>query len=85
MSIAIFFIDESTSDPLLPIIEESVASCIPCKIYIDHILSIEELDEALYSMDLKKSLGIYRLSTKFYRALWLHIHEYFYYVYLEGI
>ncbi|XP_057873595.1 uncharacterized protein LOC131079610 [Cryptomeria japonica] len=85
------FIDESANDTLLPILEEVVAGCIPRKIdpeyskCLDHLLSIEELDEALQCMALEKSLGIDDLPVEFYSALWPHIREDFYYVYLEGI
>lgn len=82
------FIDDYVGDSLLLIVEDHVSKCIPCKIdpsystNLDCLLSMEEIHEALYNMALEKKPGIDGLPIKFYRALWPHIHEYFYYVYL---
>jgi hypothetical protein len=85
------FIDDSNNDTLLPTLEDCVVECIPKKVdptyskFLDHLLSIDEINVALQCMALEKSVDIDGISVDFYRALWLHIREDFYYVYLEGI
>lgn len=85
------FTDDSIKDPLIPISKDTLAAYIPQKIqqdyskFLDHNLSLEEIDEAMYNLALEKSPGLDGLPMEFYRTLWHHIREEFYNVYLEGI
>lgn len=71
-------------------LEDSVQEFIPNMIdpgyskYLDRVLSLEEIERALFSMKPNKSPGFDGLPIKFYQTMWKHIEDDFYMLYLKA-